>query len=134
LLLRYIPKILLANLIGPNSITQPVATLKPGRFHCFIPLISLLFFTLLSVSRTKGNPSNERACSWHTHTHTHTHTCARARARTRLSPCRIACACLYDPGNQVQSIGNVKNHFFYLIALCPPLFLSRLRHCVPLFT
>lgn len=44
MLLLYIPEILLANLIGPNSITQPAATLKPGRSHCFIPLISLFLF------------------------------------------------------------------------------------------
>jgi len=118
LLLRYIPKILLANLIGPNSITQPAATLKPGRSHCFIPLISLLFFTLLPVLRTKGNLSSERAC---TCTHAHMHACGAARARS------------YGLGNQAQSIGNVKNHFFYLIALCSPLLLFPAHSYVPLF-
>lgn len=107
MLLLYIPEILLANLIGPNSITQPVATLKPGRSHCFIPLISLFLFPsffflfyLLSLPRTKGDPSNE-LCLW---------------IHYAISACRTARARSCGSGNQVQSIGNVKNHFFYLAA------------------
>jgi len=54
--------------------------------------------------------------------------------RTQLSACRIACARSYDPGNQVQSIGNVKNHFFYLTTLCSLLFsLSSLALCVSIY-
>lgn len=50
----------------------------------------------------------------------------RAHVHTRLSACKTARARSYGLGNQAQSIGNVKNHFFLPHRSSPLLFLSYL--------